>query len=187
MPSLDDKFAQSYDAENLEKLREGVRGDLQNELNLKQKRSIRSQLVKGLMERVNFDLPESVVQQETRNVVYDIVAENQKRGVSKEAIDQQKEEIYSMANQSAKDRVKLSFIFQGIAEKEGIRVLPEELKARIAVLASSYNIAPDKLTKELEKRGSVSDVFQQLLHEKVIDFLQENARIEHVEPGKGAS
>jgi len=132
-------------------------------------------------------LPESVVQQETRNVVYDIVAENQKRGVSKEAIDQQKEEIYSMANQSAKDRVKLSFIFQGIAEKEGIRVLPEELKARIAVLASSYNIAPDKLTKELEKRGSVSDVFQQLLHEKVIDFLQENARIEHVEPGKGAS
>ena len=187
LPPMDDTFAQEYDAENLEKLREGVRRDLQNELNLKQKRSIRNQLVKGLMERVNFDLPESVVQQETRNVVYDIVAENQKRGVSKEAIDQQKEEIYSMAHQSAKDRVKLSFIFQSIAEKEGIRVLPEELKARIAVLASSHNMATDKLTKELEKRGGMTDIFQQLLHEKVIDFLQENAHIEHVEPGQGPS
>ena len=187
LPPMDDAFAQKYEAENMEKLREGVRRDLQNELNLKQKRNIRNQLVKGLMERVNFDLPESVVQEETRNVVYDIVAENQKRGVSKETIDQQKEEIYSLANQSAKDRVKRSFIFQRIAEKEGIRVLPEELKARIAVLASSYNMAPDKFTKELEKRNALTDVFQQLLHEKVIDFLQENAHIEHVEPGQGQS
>lgn len=187
LPPMDDAFAQSYDAENMEKLREGVRRDLQNELNLKQKRSVRNQIVKNLLDRVNFDLPESIVQQETRNVVYDIVAENQKRGVSKEAIDRQKEEIYSMANQSARDRVKISFLFQRIAEKEGIRVLPEELKARIAVLASSYNMAPDKLTKELEKRDGMADVFQQLLHEKVIDFLQENAKIEHVEPGKTAS
>src|SRR6266571_1501757 len=41
LPELNDAFAQTcYGAENLEKLREGVRKDLQNENNLRQKRSI---------------------------------------------------------------------------------------------------------------------------------------------------
>ena len=43
-------------------------------------RSIRNQLVRGVLDRVNFELPESAVAQETRNVVYDIVQENAKRG-----------------------------------------------------------------------------------------------------------
>src|SRR6185295_6689701 len=72
LPGLDDALAQSFEAENLERLREGVRADLQNELNLKRSRSVRNQIVTALMNRVTFDLPESVVNQETRNVVYDI-------------------------------------------------------------------------------------------------------------------
>lgn len=182
LPELNDAFAQTYGADTMEKLREGVRSDLQNELNLKQKRSVRNQVVRALLDRVNFDLPESTVQAETRNVVYDIVNENQKRGVAKEVIDQQKEGIYSAANQTAKERVKAAFLFGRIAEKEGIRVPPEEIKARIVVLANSYQTPPDKFVKELEKRNGMPEIYQQLLQEKVIDFLQEHARIEDVAP-----
>ena len=38
------------------------------------------------------------------------------------------------------------------------------------------------IVKELEKRDGLPEIYQQLLHEKVIDFLQENARIEDVAP-----
>ena len=182
LPSLNDAFAQTYGADNMDKLREGIRKDLQNELNFRQKKGIRNQIVKSLLDKVSFDLPEAHVQQETRNVVYDIVSENQKRGATKEAIDGQKEQIYSVANQGAKERVKAAYLFQRIAEKEGIRVLPAEVDGRIATMARAYEMPPQKFLKELEKRDGLPEIHQQLLHEKVIDFLQENAKIEDVAP-----
>jgi trigger factor len=182
LPELDDAFAKSYDAESMEVLREGVRADLQNELNLRQKRSIQNQLVRGLLDKVQFDLPESFVQGETRSVVYDIVSENQRRGIARDVLEKNKEDIYAAANQSAKERVKMGFLFQRIAEKEGIRVMPEELNTRISMLARMNETPPDKYLKELEKREAVGGIVQQLLHERVIAFLQERAKIEDVAP-----
>ncbi len=81
VPALDEEFAKAYGAENMEKLREGVRADLQRELNLKQSRVIRNQVTQNLLNKVQCDLPESVVEAETRNVVYGIVNDNQQRGI----------------------------------------------------------------------------------------------------------
>lgn len=182
VPPVDDAFAKTYGAESVSALHEGVRRDLQNELNTKQSRSVRGQVVKNLLDQVTVELPETLVAQETRNVVYQIVQENQQRGVSKEMIDVQKDQIYAAANGTARERVKAQFVFQKIAAKEGVRVAPEEVQARIFVLAKQYEMAPDKFAKELEKRDGLQEIWQQLLHEKVIDFLQQNAKIEEVEP-----
>jgi trigger factor len=184
LPALDDEFAKSYGAENVEKLREGIRRDLENELVLKQEKSIRSQLVRSLLERVNFELPETAVAQETRNVVYDLVQENAKRGVSRQTIEQQKEQIYSAAAHGAKERVKVAFILQKIAEKEDIRVAQEEIAGRIQSLAAMYQIPPEKFAKDLQKRNGLIEVYDQIMNQKVIDFLQQNARIEDVTPSQ---
>jgi trigger factor len=182
LPEMNDEFAKSYGAENMEKLREGVRTDLTNELKFKQERSVREQIVTGLLNRVKCELPESSVIHETRNIVYNIVTENQKRGVSKETIDQQKNEIYNSANSTAKERVKASFLFQKIAEKESVKVEQNEILQRIQQLAANYQMAPDKFVKELQKRNGISEIHEQLQSEKVIDFLVQNAKIEEVEP-----
>ena len=184
VPAIDDAFAKSYGAENLGALREGVRRDLQNELNTKQSRSVRGQLVKTLLDQVKVELPETLVAQETRNVVYQIVQENQQRGVSEEALNSQKDQIYQASNNTAKERVKASFVFQKIAEKEGIRVQPEEVNARIYAMSQQYQMAPDRLVKELEKRNGIEEIWGQVLNEKVIDFMQQNAKIEDVEPSE---
>jgi trigger factor len=186
LPPLEDAFARNYGAENLEKLKEGVRKDLENELTFKQNRSIRNQVVRGLLDRVNFELPESALAAETRNVVYDIVQENAKRGISRQVIEQQKEQIYSAAAQGAKERVKVSFLLQKIAEKEDIKVSQEEIARRIHHLAGMYQIAPEKFAKDLQKRNGLIEIYDQIMNEKVIDFLQQNARIEEVEPAPNA-
>jgi trigger factor len=186
LPPLDNAFAQSYDAESLEKLREGVRQDLQNDRNYKQKHSIRAQIIQELLRRVSFDLPETLLQQETRNVVFEIVQDTQKRGVPKDLIEKQKDEIYALASHNAKEKLKLDFIYQRIAEKEGIRALPEEVNMRIVTLAHAYQMAPQKFLKELEKRDGVAQIYQQLVQEKVLDFLHENAKIEDA-PAEPAS
>jgi trigger factor len=182
LPPLDDAFAKGYSAENVEALRAGVRRDLDNELTYKQKSSIRNQLVRSLVNRVNFELPESSVARETRNVVYDIVQENAKRGISRQVIEQQKEQIYSAATQGAKERVKVAFLLQKIAEKEDIKVSQEEIAQRINHLAGLYQIPPDKFLADLQKRNGLIEIYDQVMNEKVVNLLQENAKVEDVPP-----
>jgi trigger factor len=183
LPVVDDAFAKTYGAESLDKLNEGVRQDLQNEINSRQKRSIRNQIVKTLSEKLSFDMPESSLQVETRNVVYEMVSENQRRGVPKELIEAKKDEIYSAASGIAKERLKISYLFHKISEKEGIRAEQHEMNTRIALMAQANQMAPQKFLQELEKRNGLPEIYQQIIHEKVLDFLHENAKIEDVPAG----
>ena len=182
LPAMDDALAQKYGAENMEKLRQGVRRDLENELAYSQTKAVRGQIVRGLLDRVNFDLPETAVAHETRNVVYDIVRENSQRGVARDAIEKQKDEIYSAATRSAKERVKMAFLIQRIAEKENIKVSQEDVLRRAQTLAAMYQIPPDKFLKDLQKRNGVMELYDQVAQEKVLAFLEQNARIEDVSP-----
>ena len=181
-PELNDAFAKSFGADNMTKLREGVRADLQNEWNLKQSRSIRNQVVQNLIGKIQCDLPESLLEQETREIVYSIVNDNQQRGVSKEVLDAQKDQIYTTASNTARERIKATFAFQRVAEKEGVRVEQVEIARRLQDMAAQYKMPVDKLVKELEKGGGLAGIYSQLLNEKVVDLLVQYAKLEDVAP-----
>jgi len=183
LPAVNDDLAKLWEAADLKTLREGVRGDLQNEMNEKTRRSLQHQAVSALLAQVNFEMPESALTAETRDVVSQVVQENMQRGVSKEAIDKNKDQIFDMASVAAKQQVKANFVFAKIAEREGMKVLPQELQARLYVLAQSAEMPLDKFVKELEKRNAIASIHERVLREKVIDFLAQNAKIEDVPPG----
>ena len=180
LPPLDEALAKAYEAESVEKLQAGVRRDLENELKYKQAKAARNDLVRALLGRVSFDLPETVVAQETRNVVYDLVQENAQRGVPRDVIEKQKEQIYSAATHNAKERVKVQFLLQKIAEKEDIKVSQEEIGRRVTHLAGLYRIPPEKFLKDLQKRNGLIEIYDQVMNEKVIDLLEQNAKYEDV-------
>ncbi|HET7625381.1 MAG TPA: trigger factor, partial [Verrucomicrobiae bacterium] len=186
LPAVDEAFAKSFGAESVEKLREGVRKDLENELEYSQTKNVRGQLIRSLLDRVNFDLPETTVAEQTRHVVYDIVRENQKRGISRAMIEQQKDQIYAAAASGAKERVKVAFILDKIAQKENIKATEEELSRRVVQLAAMYQIPTDQFVKDLQKRNGFSEIYETLRNEKVMDFLQQNAKIEEVPAGNPA-
>jgi trigger factor len=184
-PGLDDAFAQALGAEDTTVLRDGVRRDLEHELQYSLKRSTREQIVRELLRRVQCDLPESVVAKETKTVVYDIVRENTERGITREAIDQQKDQIFSYASSSARDRVKTAFILERIAEKEGLKAEPNEVGNRILALAQQNGIKPDKLVKQLKERGGLEEIREQVVAQKALEFLEQHAAYEDVLPGSG--
>ncbi len=179
-PELNDEFAKTLGADTMEKLREGVRADLQNEWNLKQNRSIRNQVVQNFLGKIECDLPESLVEQETREIVYSIVNDNQQRGITKEALDSQKDQIYTAASHTARDRVKAGFALKRVADKEGVRVEQMEIARRLQDMAAQYQMPVEKLMKELEKSGGLGSVYSQLLNEKVVDLLVQYAKLEDV-------
>jgi trigger factor len=180
LPEVDEEFAKSFGGESLEKMKEGIKNDLESEQKFQEYRDVRDQLVKDLMEQAKFDLPETVVATETRNVVYNIVAENQRRGLGKDVIEEQKDQIFSAANANAKEKVKAMYLLSRIAEKEGIKAEQEELAARVQAMAQQYQMPVDKLIKQLKERDGFGEIHEQVLVGKVLDFLQLNANVEEV-------
>jgi trigger factor len=180
LPPLDEEMAKKFGAENVEKLRAGVHTDLENELKYSRSRSIRQQTVQALLEKLNFDLPESAVAAETRNVVHDLVRQNMQRGLARELIEQQKDDIYSAAASNAKERVRLAFIVQRIAEQEKIQVTQEDAIRRAQTLAMMNQIPVDQFIKDLQKRNGVNELFEQVLHEKVLELLEKNAVVSEI-------
>jgi trigger factor len=180
LPELNDELAKKYGAENLEKLTVGVRTDLENELKYARSKSVRQQVVHHLLQQLNFELPESAVAAETRNLVYDLVRQNTQRGVARELIEQQKDEIYSAAAVNARERVRLAFVVQRIAEQEKIQVTQEDAMRRAQAVAMMSQVPLEQFIKDLQARNGVNELFEQVLHEKVLDLLEKQAIVSEV-------
>ena len=187
LPAVDDEFAKGFGAPDVAALLQGIRRDLQNELDFRQKRAVRDQLLKQLLGQLSFELPESVVASETKNLVYNIVNENQQRGVGKDIIEAKKDEIFQSAQTSAKDRVKAAFILNRIAEAEKIGVDQREVSQRVVALAEQNNQTPEKMVKTLQERNAFPEIQQDILTGKVLDFIELNAAIADVAPAAPAA
>jgi trigger factor len=180
LPELNDELAKKYGADNVEKLTIGVRTDLENELKYSRSKAVRQQVINTLLEKLNFELPESAVAAETRNLVYDLVRQNTQRGVAREMIEKQKDEIYAAAAGSAKERVRFAFIVQRIAEQEKIQVSQEDAMRRAQSVAAMNQIPLEQFIKDLQQRNGVNELFEQVLHEKVLELLEKNATITEI-------
>ena len=182
LPELDDTFAKSFGAESIAKLREGVETDLKNELEYSQKQSVRNQCVQRLLDAVTCDLPETIVNQATRAAVHNIVQSNHNRGVSKDVIEENKDDIYNNAKANAEIRVKANYILAQIAEKEDIKVSEQELSRQVAAMAMQQKIKPQKMADQLKENGGIYEVQEEILNAKVIDLLEEKAKITEIDP-----
>jgi trigger factor len=180
LPELDDEFARKLGAENLERLRDSVRKSLAAEAERQQDTAMRNQVIEQLLAKVEFELPESLVQQETRGIIYDVVRENSMRGATKEQLEEKKNEIFGFAAKSAKDRLRTSFILDAIARAEQIKVEEAEVEERITQLAQRSRTTPARLKAQLAEKGGLGEIEEQILVGKTLDFLVDSAKVETV-------
>ena len=179
LPEANDEFADHVvKGTTMETLREKVKEQLAHEKSHKIEASKQNQIIEFLVSRVDFELPQSYVKDETRRIMSEIVHQNQLRGVTEEVLRNNQKDIVNTASRNAKDRLKANFILTRIAEKEGVEVDGAELRERIHALAHQYRVTEQKMKADLEKNGLLSQVREEVLIGKVLDFLTSNARVE---------
>ncbi len=163
LPELNDEFAKKIGLENVEKVKDAVRKSLVTEAESQQDSEVRRQIADYLLGKVEFELPESLVKQETRSIIYEVVRENSLRGASKEQLEEKKDEIFGFATQNAKGRLRTSFILDAIAEVEQIKVEEAEVEQRIVQLAQRSRTTPEKLKAELAEKNGFGEIEEQIL------------------------
>jgi trigger factor len=180
LPELNDEFAtQVSEGLTVDKLRDLMRARLQEERAIAVDAQKRPQIIDYLVKNVECELPQTYVREQTRRIMSEIVEHNQQRGVSEESLRESGKEIIDTASRSAKDRLKASFILSRIGEEEKVEVSANELKQRVAELASQYRMTFEKAMSELERKGAIPQIYEEILMGKVLDFLVSNATVEH--------
>jgi trigger factor len=178
LPELTDEFADTIQkGKTVEDLRTMAREELQRQKEQQADAARRNGVMSALLAKVECELPTAMVRQQTQAILNEIVKENQTRGVADEVIKEHERELVGSASQSARDRLKGTFILIRIAEQEKIKVTEKELRARIDALARKYQMPFDKMLKELEKRGALDQISEELLTSKTLEFVAKEATV----------
>ena len=184
LPSLDDAFAAKLaPGKTLADLRHLIEHDLEHEKEHEVERAKEAQIVKYLHEHVQFDLPPSVLRDETRRALGELVQRNRERGISDEILKGKEKELVEGAGGLAAHRLKTNFILGRIAEQENIKVTQEDLDEQIRQEALRYNMSVEKMRKEFEQHDRLDSLAEQILLGKTLDFLKANVSVDRaVEP-----
>ncbi|HEX4140974.1 MAG TPA: trigger factor [Candidatus Methylacidiphilales bacterium] len=177
-PPVDDAFAQDLAKMDLTELKKRVKENMEQE---KKNRAIgdqRTEIIQKLIGSVEFELPPTALDEETHATVYDIVSENQSRGVSADLLEEKKDEIFTNAAKAAKESVKFKFIAAQIAEAEKLEVTNEQIAQHLAFLAQREGITMEKMVDRVRKNNAFGIIRQQLLRQQVLDFLLKEAKSE---------
>jgi trigger factor len=179
LPALDDNFAGKLAAnKTLNELRNIVEHDLEHEKEHEVERVKESQIVQYLHEHTKFDLPPSLLRNETRRALGELVQRNRERGVPDEMLKDKEKELVEGAAGLAAHRLKTKFILQRVAERENLQVSREDLDQRVRQEAARYNVSVDKMRKELDEHDGLSALAEQVLLGKTLDFLMTNVSVE---------
>ncbi|MEO6787423.1 MAG: trigger factor [Chthoniobacteraceae bacterium] len=178
LPEVNDAFAEGIaKGKTLAELRTMAREELVRQKQREADAAKRSTVMAHLTSKVECELPTTLVRQQTQNILDEIVRENQERGVADEILREHEKDLVGSAAQSARDRIKGTFILLRIAEKEKISITEMDLRRRIAQLAQRSRMSFDKMVKELQKRGVMDQIREELVTAKALDFVASQASV----------
>ncbi|HWL54682.1 MAG TPA: trigger factor [Chthoniobacteraceae bacterium] len=188
LPELNDEFARTIVPEkSLEELRDLARTELNRQRELEVEREKRNSILTQILAKVECELPESFVRNETHRVLTQLIEDNQRRGVPDEVLTANQKELLTSATSTARERLKGTFVLLRIAEAENITVSREEFDRQIARIAAGRNQPEEKVRKEFEKGGLLDRIHEDILSGKTLDFLVSAASVSVVAPSENAA
>jgi len=178
LPELNDELAAKLlPGKTIEDIKTIIRDNMGQERQRKIDDQKVNQIVQYFNEKVEFELPEELVNQETQSQANAIVQRGVQSGMTNEEIETQQAEILANAGSQAVSNLRTNFILQEIARVEKIEVTDAELVNHLAQIATSRKIAPKKFIKDMQRSGRLSSIRNSMAIGKAIDFLVQHATV----------
>ena len=167
LPELDDDFAQmASEFDTVEELRADLASGAEESAKAEQAASIREEVLKVALEKTQFPLPASVVDEQVNAQVQQLMGQlgGDEALFEKllEAQDTSREEFNEQTRTSAEEAVRTQLFLDVLAEKEEPEVTQDELNDHIVFTARRYGVEPQQFLMQLQQSGQllnlVSDV-----------------------------
>ena len=176
LPVIDDDFAKELgEFQNLKELKTQLKKELLASKENVEKRDLAEEVVKAISEKVTFELPEMLVEEEALALVRRSLSsqpQHVQQALTKEDIEKLKEEMKDKAKRNLKNHLLLT----KISEKEKLTVEDKDVEEEMINIAKANNIPLDKAQENIQK----DELRENLLLRKTVDFLVENAIIKEI-------
>jgi trigger factor len=164
--------------ESEQELREAIQRDLERQLEYRQQQNAREQITALLTESATWELPPAMLRRQSVRELERAVMELRRSGFSEEQIRSRESELRQTSLQATATALKEHFILERIAEEEELDVDDGDYDSEIALLALQSGETPRRIRAQLEKRGLMDVLRNQIIERKVIGLVQENARFD---------
>lgn len=175
LPELDDEFFDSFGVEEgggLEAFRTELTSNMERELESAIKAKVKDQVMDGLVENNDFDVPQALIDQEINRMRQEAV--QQFGGGAQMDPNLLPAEMFS---EQALKRVKLGLLVSTIVEKNEIQPDAEKVRETIETMASQYE-DPDQVKNfYYSNEQQLSQIQNIVLEEQVVDFILEGANV----------
>ncbi len=181
LPPLDDEFARDYgECDSLEELREKLRAELQSEIETLQNGPLKDRIMERLLEEHSFEVAPSMVDRELSYLMRRARSQREMSGA--ETPEPTTEELREELTPRAERRVKMMLLVEKIAAAEGITASDEEVDGRIEALARASGGQAASVREQYGQDWARETMRSQLVSEKTLDFLLEQADVTVVDP-----
>lgn len=174
---LDENLFKQVGVEDEEEMREKIQDTLQNRLEEQGRTEMTEQIYKHLLDNTSFELPLDVVAQQATVALQRQYSSLVMRGLSREQIEEQIEQLQAGSEQQAERQLKTFFIMDKIAEKLDISVSEEEINGHIAQLAMQRQQRPEQMREQMARDGSLAQFSLEVRQNKCIAKLLETAEV----------
>ena len=180
LPELDDAFAkQASENETLADLRKDLEQRLKDDAERRQTSNRRDALVAALVEQLEVELPEALIQQESRNLLEQTAAQFAQQGMDVKSLftPDLVRNLMQNSRPEAEERLRRSFALTALAEAESISVDDKAVDAKVEEvkkeLSADAKIDPARL------RQAVMD---DLIQDQLMSWLEENSTLTEKAP-----
>ena len=182
---LDDNFAKSMGAIDLNDFKEKIRKQMQGELDGVSKMIMKKDLIEQLDKIHKISLPQGMVKYEF-DIIWNKFNDDKTKGIIDETDKNRKEEDLKKEYRSiAERRVKVGLILAKIGEDQKISVSEDDLKKEIEQEILRQPDAKEQIIKFYsENSQALASLKAPIFEQKIVEYILENIKIENKEISK---
>ncbi|NJM31714.1 MAG: trigger factor [Limnobacter sp.] len=176
LPEVNEEFVKSMGiAEgSIDKLREDVKTNLSREVNNRAKVQTKNSVMNALLKVAEFDVPKSLLEQESTELVQRARANLKERGIKNvEQVPLQTEVFDAQAER----RVRLGLIVSELVKKQGLEAKPEQVRDYIEEQAQSYESPAEVLQWYFQDRNRLAEVEAIVVEDNVVQWVLKHAKV----------
>lgn len=183
LPDIDDELAQKAGGfESFEKMKEIIEQSYITSRKQLNKSTAQKKALDELKAKVEFELPESLVEGRIEQKINELKNQMEKKGRSFESLGKSREELQEVFQDDARDLVKSQLFLLAVADKEELSVEQQEIDAYLQNLAQSSGQQFEQIKNFYEQNNLMFALKDSILADKAMELIYDKAEIKIIPP-----
>ncbi|MEO0450149.1 MAG: trigger factor [Pseudomonadota bacterium] len=177
-PDIDDEFAKGLGLDDLDKLKELVTEQIQNEFGGASRAKVKRNLLDALDDKHDFDLPPKMVDQEFNQIWQQLQAEMDAGRTAEEDKGKSEDELKDEYRKIAERRVRLGLVLAEIGRVADVQISEQEVQQALIREARNFPGQERQVIEFFQKDpNAMAQLRAPIYEDKVVDHILETAKV----------